>query len=73
MEEEYATAMIEILLTLVGLVMLISPATFWKITERWKNSGDEEPSMGYVWATRFGGTLFLLAGLGSALAKIFWT
>lgn len=43
-----------IILVIVGLVMLISPKTFYQITENWKNNSEIEPSKLYIISTRFG-------------------
>lgn len=55
------------ILILVGLLMLIKPALFWSITESWKSNDATEPSDLYLFSTRFGGALVLLAGIGGVV------
>ncbi|MEZ4728671.1 MAG: hypothetical protein R3E79_16175 [Caldilineaceae bacterium] len=60
--------LLAILLVLVGLLMILRPAIIWSITESWKSADATEPSDVYSWATRFGGILCTLAGLGAIVA-----
>lgn len=52
-----------ILILLLGLGMIISPQTVWKLKESWKSNDATEPSDLYLWSTRFGGAVFLLVGV----------
>ena len=48
----------------IGAVMLVKPQFVYKLTEGWKHDGDVyEPSRLYLWSTRFGGVMFVLAGI----------
>ncbi|WP_088010739.1 DUF6199 family natural product biosynthesis protein [Gottfriedia acidiceleris] len=58
-----------ILLLIIGLLMLISPYTFYLITESWKSHYVTEPSSLYVWSTRFGGIMFTLVGSGEIISS----
>ena len=58
-----------IFLLLFGLLMLVSPNTFYLITEGWKSDYATEPSSLYVWSTRFGGIMFTLVGGGGIVAS----
>ncbi|WP_212960454.1 DUF6199 family natural product biosynthesis protein [Cohnella xylanilytica] len=60
-------AALSVLLMLAGLFLLTKPAVWWKITEVWKSNDATEPSDLYLWNTRIGGALCLLAGGGSFL------
>ncbi len=59
-----------IILVIVGVVMLISPKTFYQITENWKNNSEIEPSKLYIISTRFGGCAFLIVGLAGIIILI---
>lgn len=54
-----------ILLLIMGLVMLVSPATFYEITESWKSNSVGEPSDLFIISTRVGGVACTLAGIGA--------
>ncbi|MEH7347389.1 DUF6199 family natural product biosynthesis protein [Gottfriedia acidiceleris] len=58
-----------ILLLIIGLLMLISPNSFYLITESWKSDYNTEPSSLYVWSTRFGGIMLTLAGTGGIIVS----
>ncbi|PNT90255.1 DUF6199 family natural product biosynthesis protein [Clostridium thermosuccinogenes] len=60
--------LIGIILFIVGLLMLIKPKIVWQITEQWKSYSAEEPSNFYIKSIRFGGVMFILAGIGSIIA-----
>ncbi|MCI8398206.1 MAG: hypothetical protein HFF90_02240 [Oscillibacter sp.] len=53
---------LSIILIGVGLLMLVSPETFYNLTEGWKHSGGSGPSRSYVFSTRFGGVMMLAVG-----------
>ncbi|SDD17729.1 hypothetical protein SAMN02799630_02327 [Paenibacillus sp. UNCCL117] len=61
---------ISVLLICFGLLMLIRPQAVWALNEKWKSSDATEPSDLYVWSTRFGGALCLLAGAGGLFALL---
>lgn len=52
-----------LILVILGIVMLFRPQLFYELTESWKHSGSSEPSGMWILSTRFGGVMFLLAGL----------
>lgn len=54
-----------IYLLITGLFMLVSPATFYKITESWKSNSAGEPSDLFIISTRAGGLFCTLAGIGA--------
>ncbi len=57
-----------IIFVIIGLIMLISPKTFYQITENWKdNNKSNEPSKSYIISTKFGGCAFLIVGLASII------
>ena len=48
----------------IGVTMLVKPQFVYELTESWKHGGGVyEPSGLYVWSTRFGGIMFILAGI----------
>ncbi|WP_159881906.1 DUF6199 family natural product biosynthesis protein [Paenibacillus puerhi] len=60
-----------LLLAGFGLLMLLRPQALWALTESWKSADATEPSDLYLWSTRFGGIICLLAGLGGAGALLY--
>lgn len=50
-----------IFITALGLLMAISPETWWRITESWKSNGTEA-SDAYLTRTRWEGGLCALVG-----------
>lgn len=56
-----------IILALVGVVMILSPRTFYMLTESWKNGSETEPSDAYILHTRIGGVVFLLIGIAGTV------
>lgn len=53
----------------IGLLMLISPSTFYSITQSWKNDSKSEPSNLFIVSTRFGGAMFSFVGIASILLQ----
>ena len=48
----------------IGAVMLAKPQLVYELTESWKHDGGvDEPSGLYIGSTRFGGVMFILAGI----------
>ena len=47
----------------IGAVMLAKPQLVYELTESWKHGGAGEPSKLYLGSTRFGGVMFILAGI----------
>ena len=57
-------AIIGLVLIGIGITMLVKPQLVYELTESWKHDGGVyEPSRLYVWSTRFGGVMFILAGI----------
>jgi uncharacterized membrane protein HdeD (DUF308 family) len=54
-----------VILLIVGLLMLIKPKIVWQISEKWKSYSAEEPSNSYIESIRFGGIMFILAGIAN--------
>lgn len=52
-----------IVLILVGLLLLLSPQTWFDLTESWKHSSAAEPSKLWILSTRFGGVMCILVGI----------
>ncbi|MDK2801245.1 MAG: hypothetical protein PWQ70_2864 [Clostridiales bacterium] len=50
--------LLSIFILIVGLIMLISPDTWWQITESWKSYAATEPSDFYIKITRVTGGFF---------------
>ena len=52
----------------IGITMLVKPQFMYELTESWKHDGGVyEPSRLYIWSTRFGGVMFVLAGIGGLI------
>ena len=48
----------------IGVVMLVKPQLVFELTESWKHdSGAAEPSKLWLFSTRFGGVMCVLAGI----------
>lgn len=58
-----------VLLVAFGLLMVLKPGIVWQLTESWKSDDAAEPSELYLFATRLGGILCTLAGIGGVIAK----
>ncbi|MBP1996612.1 DUF6199 family natural product biosynthesis protein [Paenibacillus eucommiae] len=63
-------AILAVVLTLFGLLLLIKPSVIWTITESWKSNDATEPSDLYIWSTRFGGIMCTLAGVAGIIALL---
>ena len=62
---------LSIILIAVGITMLIRPKIFFELTESWKSSISSGPSKLYLFSTRFGGVMCILAGVGELIALVF--
>ena len=52
----------------IGVVMLVKPRLFFELTESWKHDGGAaEPSKPWLFSTRFGGVMCVLAGIGGMI------
>ena len=55
---------IGLILIAIGAVMLVKPQFVFELTESWKhNGGAGGPSKLWLFSTRFGGVMLVLAGL----------
>lgn len=61
---------LSIILIAFGIFMLIRPRTFFELTESWKSDTSSEPSKLYIFGTRFGGVMCILAGAGELIVNI---
>ena len=61
---------LSILLIAVGMIMLIRPKSFFEWTESWKSNTRSGPSKLYLFGTRFGGVMCILAGAGELIVNI---
>lgn len=61
---------VAILVIGVGLLMALSPNTWWEITESWKSNGTEA-SDSYITRTRWEGIFFAVVGAVCLLILIF--
>ena len=62
-----------ILLTILGIFMSAKPQAFYELTERWKSSGDAEPSKQYIKKTRLRGIWVFLVGIVDTVILLFFT
>lgn len=62
---------LSIILIAFGIFMLMRPRTFFELTERWKSDTNCEPSKLYLFGTRFGGVMCILAAVGELIALVF--
>ena len=52
----------------LGVAMLVKPRLFLELTESWKHDGGvDEPSEMWLYSTRFGGSMCVLAGTGGVI------
>jgi hypothetical protein len=51
----------------IGVLFIINPSFIWLITESWKSDDGTEPSILYIWNTRFDGLILLIVGFGSVI------
>lgn len=52
-----------ILIAICGIVMILWPQVFYDLVESWKNNAPSEPSDFYLFHTRLGGIVFLIASV----------
>jgi len=52
-----------ILLTILGIVFIISPTTSWWLSNWWRFEGDTEPSSFSLAFYRLGGVIYLIIGI----------
>ena len=55
----------------IGAFLFCRPDLLWKLTERWKSYGADEPSDLYLKSTKLGGGLFALLGIAIAVLVLF--
>ncbi len=61
----------DIIIIIIGIVMISKPHFVYRITEGWKVNGEKKPSKLYVLEIRFGGIMFLAAGIGCGILELF--
>jgi hypothetical protein len=62
---------IGILFILFGVTIFLKPEWLWTFTEKWKSYRADEPSDFYVMSTKFGGILYVIAGVVLIAAPFF--
>lgn len=62
-EELEMYIILSVILAVIGIVMVWKPKSIYDLTESWKSSTGGEPSDLYLFSTRMGGVLCLLAGI----------
>lgn len=62
---------LSLLLIGIGALMVVSPQTWFDLTESWKSYSSSEPSDRYIWSTRFGGVMCALAGIAYIVVALF--
>lgn len=55
----------------VGALLVFSPQTWFYFTESWKSQSADEPSDLYIFSTRFGGIMCMLAGVAYIVVHLF--
>ncbi|WP_133241840.1 DUF6199 family natural product biosynthesis protein [Clostridium thermopalmarium] len=65
--EHYMMILLSIFILIIGIIMLISPDTWWQITESWKSYAAAEPSDFYIKITRVVGGFFSIVGVGGII------
>ena len=63
--------LLSLLLVGLGIIMLLKPRLFFDITESWKSHTSSEPSKMYLFSTRLGGVMCLLAGIFGLVVIVF--
>lgn len=58
-----------ILLLVVGLIMTISPETWFDLTQSWKSYSAADPSKLFIISTRVGGAFMLVAGIAAFIVQ----
>lgn len=59
-----------ILLIVLGCVMIFKTELFWRITESWKSDVSHGPSWLFEISSKFGGVMFVIAGLVYFVAEV---
>lgn len=52
-----------IVLFVIGLALCVFPAGVWKIAEKWKSHGADQPSAGFRIVCRIVGIVFMAVGI----------
>ncbi len=60
---------IGIVFVIIGMLMLFSPETVFKMTESWKSYSSGDPSDLYIISTRIGGGIVALVGIVSIVVQ----
>ena len=59
-----------IVLIIAGIIVFVNPEFYYELTQDWKNGSSTEPSESFILATRFGGIMSLLLGIGMILVSL---
>ncbi|WHX98112.1 DUF6199 family natural product biosynthesis protein [Neobacillus sp. DY30] len=59
-----------IVFIIIGVFFIIDPTFIGLISERWKSNDGTEPSDMYLWTTRFGGMILIVAGIGMVIVAL---
>ncbi len=54
---------------ILGFLMIFEPKVFFNITQGWKNNSDTDPSSIFILSTRFGGIMFVIAGIVAVIIQ----
>ena len=60
---------LSIFLIFGGVVMALFPEFIYQLSESWKSDAVGTPSRWYIYSTRFGGIMCILAGLGGIVVQ----
>ena len=63
-------AILSVILIAIGIMMLFKPRSFYELTQSWKHEGGSGPSDAFLLSARLGGAMFVLAGIGGAIATV---
>ena len=58
-----------VVMILVGVFMIVSPESWYELTESWKNNAAGEASDLYCLNTRIGGVCVTVAGIGAIILQ----
>jgi hypothetical protein len=53
----------------LGFLMIFAPKAYFDITQGWKNNSDTDPSSMFILNTRFGGIVFVIAGIVAVIVQ----
>ena len=61
--------LVGIIFIVIGFIMLISPRTFYAITESWKGHAQGDPTSLFCISTRIGGAMLFVLGIASVIIQ----